>query len=193
MSISFRGRLFFIFMAVVLAALLTSGVFLEKELRTRHNAQIDSELLSKAGAVQEMLRMSGPPLTIEAMDSLADRAGEALSARITILLDDNTLLGDSHLVLNHLKKMGNQGSRPEIVQARREGQGQARRYSTIMGISMVYVALPFRNAAGGHGFIRVSMPLPEAKEGMKRVRRIMLYAALLGLAAALFASFIAAA
>src|SRR5262249_45831953 len=85
-----------------------------------------------------------------------------------------------------LLTLENHGTRPEIQQARREGLGIARRYSTTLGTDMLYVAVPVRAPAGADlAEVRLALPLTEIDDQLAAVRRSALIALGLGMVAAL--------
>jgi two-component system phosphate regulon sensor histidine kinase PhoR len=109
-----------------------------------------------------------------------------VGARVTLVASDGVVIGDSELDAAALATIENHGERPEIQQARREGLGIARRYSTTVRTDLLYVAVPVNNPAlPALGFVRLALPLTEVAEQLAAVRRIALVAFGVGLLAAL--------
>ena len=99
---------------------------------------------------------------------------------------DGVVIGDSDLDGEPLATVDNHGDRSEIQQARRDGLGVARRYSTTVRADLLYVAVPVSNPAiPGLGFIRLALPLTDVSEQLAAVRRSAVVAFGVGLAAAL--------
>ena len=99
------------------------------------------------------------------------------------------MVGDSELGAEELLALENHGHRPEIQQARRDGLGVARRYSTTVGYEMLYVAVRVRNPdAPDLSEVRLALPLTEIRDQLAAVRRLALIAMTTGLLTALVLS-----
>jgi two-component system phosphate regulon sensor histidine kinase PhoR len=81
--------------------------------------------------------------------------------------------------------MDNHGSRPEVVEALRQGIGVSRRHSDTVDKDMLYVAIPL-DEDGAQGTIRAAMPLAEVDEAIADLRLNLFVAGLLGLAMVIF-------
>src|SRR5205085_4197406 len=86
-------------------------------------------------------------------DALADSAGLALAHRVTLVDANGNVLGDSEFSGPSLSALSNHNDRPEIVEARRVGQGSAQRVSPSEGVEELYVAVD----AGAGRIARVSI------------------------------------
>src|SRR5262245_27347857 len=137
---TFRSRLF-------LASLLTSAVTLivaaglvSWSVRRLVEDRIQRALVNQARLAAETLsrRQAATPAEL---DAEADAIGRLVSARVTFVSPDGTVVGDSELSTSELNTLENHGTRPEILQARREGLGVARRYSDTLDTEMLYVAV----------------------------------------------------
>jgi two-component system phosphate regulon sensor histidine kinase PhoR len=96
------------------------------------------------------------------------------------------VLGDSDVNPAELKELENHLNRPEVQQALKSGQGSSIRYSATLRTDMLYVAFPFRSAAGEGGVLRLALPLSTLQKS-----RASFHAVLgISLAAALFISLI---
>ena len=117
----------------------------------------------------------------EAPDALADRTGEALGRRVTLVGPDGVVLGDSEFDDAALTALQNHATRPEIAEAIRTGTGIARRPSPSTGTEELYVAV----AIPSRGVARVSLPTASLNAIIASARRDITTAALLALAGAL--------
>ena len=120
-------------------------------------------------------------------DPLADRLGQAASARVTVIAQDGTVLGDSALTIEQVQQLDNHGSRPEVVAALANGRGVARRFSATLRTDMLYVAVPLARA-DGLAVVRTATPLDEIEPVVNQLRVLLGVAGLLGLAIAVFMS-----
>jgi two-component system phosphate regulon sensor histidine kinase PhoR len=107
-------------------------------------------------------------------------------ARVTFISLKGEVLGDSDVNPAELKELENHLNRPEVQQALKSGQGSSIRYSSTLQTDMLYVAFPFRSAAGEEGILRLALPLSALQQ-----TRASLHAILgLSLSVALFISLI---
>ena len=187
MSLGVRGRLFVVSVALILVVGLTSGAYLENQLRWLLVARIETELHRHALTARELFRSLSDWSTPSTVDPLADRLGQAASARVTVIAQDGTVLGDSALTIEQVQQLDNHGSRPEVVAALANGRGVARRFSATLRTDMLYVAVPLARA-DGLAVVRAATPLDEIEPVVNQLRVLLGVAGLLGLAIAVFMS-----
>lgn len=190
MNAGVRFKLFAISLALVVGVGLVSGIYMEQRLRAWLQGRVEAELVVQARLGRDLVELSPGAATDEGADRLADRLGSSSGARVTIVRQGGTVLGDSGLSLAEVRLVDNHEHRPEVEQAMAEGLGAARRYSTSVRADMLYVAMPFQRP-DMRGVIRVAMPLSEVDSAVARVRVILLVAGLVGLGCAVFISGIA--
>ena len=147
-----------------------SDVRVEQMLKSE--AQLAAELLTRAPG------LGAAPGSDRALDNEADRIGALVSARVTFIAADGTVLGDSAEPFEALASMENHGTRPEVVAARESGMGRSSRSSATLGEDMVYVAIPARHPRVA--FVRVALPLTSIRQQLFSVLSATLAA--LGLA-----------
>jgi two-component system phosphate regulon sensor histidine kinase PhoR len=185
---TFRTRAF---VTALLAAAVTLGVtvgLLAYRVRRDAEERIERALVAEARLAAETLSHRRAATASE-LDEEADALGRLVSARITFIAPDGSVVGDSELTREALLTVENHGSRPEVQQARRDGLGIARRYSTTVGTDMLYVAVPVRNpSVPSLSEIRLALPLTDVRDQLAALRQIALVAAVAGLVAALLAS-----
>jgi two-component system phosphate regulon sensor histidine kinase PhoR len=112
-------------------------------------------------------------------DLLADRLGRELVVRVTVIAGDGTVLGDSELDAEALRRVENHGGRPEVRAALAGQVGRALRRSSTLAEEMLYVAVPLDDQAPGRGIVRLAVPLLEVKRAQDRVRPLILGASIL--------------
>src|SRR6059036_634628 len=156
---SFRTKLFFATLSAATVALIVAGALFGELMRRRADDQIERTLTAEARLASELLSHGDPATTaaLPMLDEEADRMGQLLDARVTLIAPDGQVLGDSAETLDGVRAMENHGSRPEVLDARTHGVGRARRYSSTLKIDMLYVAVPIRSPS--IGFVRVALPL----------------------------------
>jgi two-component system phosphate regulon sensor histidine kinase PhoR len=183
--LTFRSRLFLTSLIAAIVTLLVATVLVSSSVRRSVNEQIERGLVNEARLAAETLthRRAATPAEL---DAEADAIGRLLSARVTFVGTDGTVLGDSELSATELSTVENHGTRPEIQQARAEGIGVARRFSTTVQTDMLYVAAAIRNAATpGLSEVRLALPLTAIGDQLAAVRGSALFAMGVGLVTAL--------
>ena len=114
-------------------------------------------------------------------DALADSAGIALAHRVTLVDARGNVLGDSEFSGPALRALTNHNDRPEIVEARRAGQGSAERLSPSEGVEELYVAVD----AGAGRIARVSISTAQLSTIVRRAERDVLTSGIVALFIAL--------
>ena len=116
-----RGKLFLVSVALVLAVVFLSGLYLEGHLVEWAQTRAEVELQGHARLVRVLLehRQDGD----DDLDALADRVASPIDARVTIIVADGQVLGDSEFSGAGLRGLEPHGDRPEVISALRDGQG----------------------------------------------------------------------
>ena len=182
---TFRTRLFLTSLVTAALTLVVATVLISWSVRRAMGDRIERSLISETRLAAETLSHRQAAAGAE-LDDEADALGGLVGARVTLVASDGVVIGDSDLDGEALAAIENHGERPEIQQARREGLGVARRYSTTVRADMLYVAVPVNNPAlPALGFVRLALPLTDVAEQLAAVRRSALVAFGVGLLAAL--------
>ncbi|MDD5081184.1 MAG: ATP-binding protein [Candidatus Omnitrophica bacterium] len=111
------------------------------------------------------------------LDEVADKIGDDLGLRVTIMGLDGTVYGDSEIQIEKLGEMENHLYRPEVQNAIKDGFGESRRFSTTIKEDFLYMAALFNNN-GTSGVIRLSITLSEIDQLLGRLRKILVFALL---------------
>jgi signal transduction histidine kinase len=117
-------------------------------------------------------------------DSLADVAGAALGRRVTLIDSTGHVIGDSDFDGDALAALQSHSTRPEVVEARRDGTGSSMRTSASAGDDEIYVAVRTT-----FGFARVSVGTAKFREIESGAQRDVLIAGLIALALAFVVSY----
>jgi len=178
LKLGIRVKLFLVSLLLMLLVGLGIGGYLENALRVWAESRVESELLQHAKLVREGVLMSDRADSITVMEPLADRFGQAIGQRVTIIAGDGRVLGDSDLDEDQVRRIENHGRRVEVMAAMAKGIGVARRFSTTIKTDMLYVAIPFQRADGA-GVVRVEVSLQQAESTILELRKFLLFAGLL--------------
>jgi two-component system, OmpR family, phosphate regulon sensor histidine kinase PhoR len=109
-----------------------------------------------------------------ALDQRLTESLKAIAAengtRITLIAADGTVVDDSE---HDSQSMENHAARFEILQAKREGTGSARRTSPTLGTPMLYLAVRAGEASSPVGYVRVSVLLDTVEAEVASVQRLV--------------------
>ena len=178
---SFRTKLFLAALSTAVIALVVAGLLFGESMRIRTDARLEQTLVAEARLAAELIAGSGvvtadsPP---SVLDAQADRMGQLLDARVTMIAPDGRVVGDSAESVEAVAAMENHATRPEVIEATAQAVGRSRRRSDTLKIDMLYVAAPVRNPAVA--FVRLAMPLTTIRQQLQPIVNVTLLA--LGLA-----------
>jgi len=187
-----RSKLFTISLLLIVVVVVVSGLILQGRLQGWLEHRLEDELTVQARLGAELVMAVPEVGGIAETDSLADALAVLAQTRVTIIGSDGRVLGDSDLDLQGLRTVENHSERPEFRTALETGLGVARRYSSTLGTSMLYVAVPYRHPGGASGVVRVALPLYQVGELRRSLRGLLGVAGLVGILVAVLISLIAA-
>ncbi|MBZ5558322.1 MAG: HAMP domain-containing protein, partial [Acidobacteriia bacterium] len=175
---TFQLKFFFAAISAAIIALAVAGALFATSMRRQMDQRIEDTLVVEARLAADLLAASTAQTTVPALDAEADRIGELIGARVTLIAADGRVVGDSFETLDGVAAMENHGRRPEVVEAGATGLGRSRRFSDTIKLDMEYVAVPARHPAVA--FVRVALPLTNVRHQLQTVLTATLTA--LGLA-----------
>jgi two-component system phosphate regulon sensor histidine kinase PhoR len=174
---NFRTKLFLAALSAASIALVVAGVLFARSMQQQTDERIENTLIAEARLTAELIERSAPPAganDLSVFDAEADRIGQLIGARVTLIAPDGTVVGDSAEPVEVVRTMENHGSRPEVIQARQSGSGRARRHSDTLKIDMLYIAVPVRHKA--IAFARVALPLTDVRQQLRAVVTATMFA-----------------
>jgi len=182
-----RKKLLLGLAALVLAVISIVGLLTERGLRARTLEGIEGSLAERAELVSEWVgTVAFLPENAARLDAIADRAGRAANARITLIAADGRVVGDSDVALEALASVEIHAERPEVMAALSGRVGRSSRLSRTVGRNLLYLAVPA--GQGSEGVIRLAVDLVEIDAAVRSNRNALLLAAGAGLAAAFILS-----
>lgn len=164
------------FVALTFVVLLVLAILLGNYARSVYMDRLESSLATQARIVafdyeeRVVVRPTGQTNVQELVDSMATTIGN----RITIIDVNGKVLADSEA---NAATMVNHNARPEVVQARATGIGEAERISATVDSGFMYVAVP--TAAADGVVVRVAVALDQVTTVVNRVRIAFLVAAII--------------
>lgn len=175
-----RIYVYFLLAALIALALVTGNAV--RISRHFHETYIAEGLeLRGRMAAREILHYL-PTLDTGQVDRLCRELGALSSARMTVILPDGGVIGDSE---ESPEIMDNHADRPEIAQALRGNLGSSVRYSDTLKKKLKYMALPVQRDGVIIAVVRMSQPLAEIRWTQQAISGQLLVGGLL--AAVLFA------
>ncbi|MDZ4186138.1 MAG: ATP-binding protein [Desulfuromonadales bacterium] len=180
MRFSIRWKLLATYLLVLFVMGSTLFVYLDRSLKEKLTGNLRNSLFHEAEITA--LFSNSAPLSPPLVREIATRT----AARVTIIAADGTVLADSQVEDVNLAAVENHLSRPEITAALQTGRGSAVRYSTTIGVDMLYAAVRLNPTAAEKGVIRLALPLQSVKEAQDSFRQSLILAFLFaGLLAAI--------
>ncbi|MGD9348621.1 MAG: PAS domain-containing protein, partial [Desulfobacterales bacterium] len=175
-------RLFPSYLLITLISLLAVSWYASGAMRQFFLDQTATDLKARATLLEKQISGLLSPLNAAAIDSICKEAGRLSATRITVILPDGTVIGDSretpHLMDNH-------ANRPEIAAALDGRAGQSMRFSNTLMQRMLYVAVPIKDQQRVLAVLRTSLPATAVET---EIRSIQLKIALGGCIIALLAA-----
>ena len=109
------------------------------------------------------------------INMIAERDAGLLDARVTIILANGQVVGESDKPLG---EMENHFSRPEVQQALLNKEATEIRRSDTLGVDLLYAAVPLVDQGKVIGIVRLASPLLGIQQSLNRVYTSVLVAAL---------------
>ena len=187
---SIRWRIGIPFIILITGVMTGLGIYIASFTQQTYMDELETRLFDEASLLADTVRpRMGVGADPEVIDALAKHWSTLIDARVTVINQDGTVLGESQ---EDRSKMENHNNRPEIIQARTNGKGSAIRYSATIRVDMLYVAVAAKESDQLLGYVRLALPLQRVQENIHHVQRTIGIASLAtGLLATLLAIWIA--
>ena len=180
MKLSIRFKAFLALFVIIIVGLGITTLVLSLYLKKNLIYRIEGELARHAMLARIVIYKTEESLSYVNADEMADAMGKASSARVTIILSDGRVIGDSNLSLKEVMAIENHSNREEVREALHKDFGKAVRYSETLKSDMLYLAVSFTKKQAS-GVIRIAKPLSDVAEALAGLRRILLGASFVGL------------
>jgi two-component system phosphate regulon sensor histidine kinase PhoR len=178
----FLWKLYAGYAVVILLTAVVVGVLVVRGFERDLTEQIQGSLHSEALLLQDIARpyVEAPPDS--AFQHRVWLLGSRADTRLTVIAADGRVLADSR---EDPSAMDNQRTRPEIVGALTKGVGVARLFSSSLGGTAMYVAVPVMKNDAVAGYVRVAKPLLALEQRRGAVRGMVLLGTALAVVLAL--------
>ena len=177
---TFRTRTFVAILVASTVALAVSTALVTTTLRRTMIADVEESLLRQVRLASELLADRG---ALVDPDAEAGIVSNLIGARVTFILADGAVIGDSDVASGRLQEVQNHLSREEVQEALAGGTGVAIRLSATTGEETMYAAAAVRQ--GAVRIVRIGLPLTGIEDRVATTRRLALMGLAAGLAVAL--------
>jgi len=175
-------KLFPSYLLITLISLLAASWYASGAMRQFFLDQTATDLKARAALLDKQIKELLSPLRSEAIDAICKEAGRLSATRITVILPNGAVIGDSR---ETPRLMDNHANRPEIATALAGQTGESLRFSNTLMQDMLYVAVPIRDHQDIVAALRTSLPATAVET---EIRSIQLKIALGGCIIALLAA-----
>lgn len=166
-------RLYPSYLLITLLALLAVAVYNSYTLERFFLEQTAEDLKARARLLEGQITDLLAPLDSGAIDAVCKASGKRSGTRITVILPDGRVVGDSD---ENPADMANHSDRPEILQALANRHGRAVRYSQTLNTRMMYVAAAIQEKGRSRAVIRASLPVDiiDQRQGALQFRNLLM-------------------
>ncbi len=154
------------YLLVTLLCMIAVGVYAANTLRHFFIEQTRSDLIERANLLTHQIQplLSSPHKG--GIDLLSRELGNRAGTRITVILANGDVLGDSKTDPNLMEK---HLDRPEVAEAFSGKIGSIVRYSWTLKQDMIYVAIPLERNGRIDAVLRTAAPLTDLEKKLKRI------------------------
>ncbi|MBU2551498.1 MAG: HAMP domain-containing protein [Proteobacteria bacterium] len=178
---------------VVLCTLAFVATFLQRSLREEMTVQVREGMAKNLRLCREIISKRWTVgASMSETDQLADLLGRTLNLRLSLILPDGVVAGDSEQSIEDLSQLENHAGRPEVIHALAGGFGWSQRYSSTLRMNLLYVAELLGRPDAPLLVVRLALPLREMEESLSEVRDLILLASLIGVVLSLGVAFFVA-
>ena len=152
-----RARVFLIVFFSLAVSIRIAYVIAERDITSTFEEQTIYQLEKQAQLLLVNIDDVSKYRDIKVADSLADKLGNASDSRVTLILNNGVVVGDSDVELQSIVNLDNHANRDEIKEALAYGKGWSSRYSDTIGRQLLYFAITDNNEIEPN-IIRISVP-----------------------------------
>ena len=185
------SRLFLIIFISLGLGIFVSYIIAERDITDTFQKHIINELQNQASLLVEVVDEVNSIQSLNEADSLADRLGSASNSRITLILSDGRVIGDSDVDTQNINNLDNHINRPEVQEAFKNGRGWSIRYSDTVEQQQMYYAILDNNDVSPN-VIRIAVPYVNVDSAIESLNLSIILIALVAFIVTSIASGIAA-
>ena len=164
-------KIFGTYLILVFLSVFVIHLFVRDEIKQTLTANIEEELIADAYLID--INSS------QIISAQLKQISQLSKARITLMDAQGKVTADSEKSAETLE---NHFNRPEVQEARVRGKGMSTRFSSSIGVDMLYIAIPIKNNSMITGYVRLARPLYEVRHSIEKVNGTILSTLLIVLA-----------
>lgn len=189
MRIRIYWKLTLVFCSLIVLILTATyhhlNTHLKSYIETRIQDNLKKDLLLNKDLIDNVLSQK---IGSADTDDLADRIGQNLGVRATIINTEGVVIGDSDVNRAELSGLENHLTRAEVQDAIKNGFGRSKRFSTSIKKDMLYMAAPLGKDRL-IGILRLAIPLSDIQTVESKMFNTISITVILSFLATLAASF----
>ncbi len=185
-----RTRIFIIVLSTLSIGILFSFIVAERDLTNKLEIQILSELQKQGNLILTEVATDQDFFNAQKLQLKASNYSDATNSRITFIDSNGAVIADSDLDFDDLNTLDNHLSRPEVVQASKDGVGWSRRFSETLQTDMLYFAIRIGDLQESN-FVRISAPYNYFSSVFDSLNNSVLLIVVVALIVAILASILA--
>jgi two-component system phosphate regulon sensor histidine kinase PhoR len=177
-----RTRIFGTYIALGLVLVGTAGAMLYDTVGDEARAGIESRVETGVRVLGALLEGGEAAGDVALLDARIDALAGPADARLTVIAPDGRVIADSEFDTGALAALDDHSGRPEVREARLEGEGASVRYSRSIDADLLYRARRVGRGPWAGSVVRMAVPLTAVSAAEAHARRELLAALFAGLA-----------
>ncbi len=177
------------YLIIIFISLMAVSLYTSSFLETFFLDKTKKDLLIRCKLLKNQISQLVAPIDATRIDHLCKRIGKTSETRITVILPDGNVIGDTE---ENPSTMDNHRNRPEILAVLNGSLGSSIRSSETLHEEMMYAAIPLGAGNEIKAILRISLPITSINKTIKtvqtRVVRVGLFVVLLASVISLFVS-----
>ena len=162
-------KIFFSYLVIISLSFFILHLLVKDKVNHIVMSRIEQELTHYA----ELVDLNTPPT----MSGNLQRISQISRSRVTLVDAKGIVFADSEKDIAGLE---NHLYRPEIQSARLRGKGKSVRYSSTLGVDMLYVAVVIQDGKKVNGYVRLARPLHDVQSAIEQVYQSIFLAMMIG-------------
>ena len=155
------------YLLIIVGSLIAVTWYASSELGRFYLDQTENDLEARAYLLKDQITSLLSPAKPEVVDAVCKKTGQLSATRITVILPDGTVVGDSR---ETPRFMDNHADREEVAVALQGVPGKSIRFSNTLHQKMMYVAVPMKNEEHVQAVIRTAVSLTSLDQTLTSVR-----------------------
>ena len=151
-----RARVFLLVFFSLAVSIRIAYVIAERDITSTFEEQTIFQLEKQAYLLLESVNDISK-LNSQEASSIANRLGEASDSRVTLILNNGTVVGDSNLSQQEISLIDNHINRKEVQEALLNEKGWSSRFSSTLNQQLLYFAVTDQNIESPN-IIRIAVP-----------------------------------